>query len=221
MVVSGFAGAGKSTFIGQMRKGTLAEDIRARFPLYVETWTEISATQARALAQMRSGPGATEATHPLQAILHYPIDQFQRGGLRPYRLDPVFAVLPNVNHAVAVVLCVSRQRLIAQFSDRLAEKVRRHGRRGELIRRLFRVPLRGVRRRLRGDETLPPDPSLYRDLGWLTHCFNSWVGFLQGALDGRPNSGIIYVKPTLTDRGEPAFALLDPAGCTAALTDER
>jgi hypothetical protein len=205
LIVSGFAGAGKSTFIAQLRKGALSEDISVRLPLHAKNWTEISATEARAIAQ----PTAPSITPRIGAILHYPIDQFQRSGIRPYWLDPVFAVLPDVERAVVVVLCISPRRLAAQFSGRIAGKARKRGRLGGLLHRFIRVPIRALRSRVRSHDIMPPDPSLYDDADWFKRCFNSWDQFLQSALGGKPNKAILYIEPTLTSSGEPSFSLLD------------
>lgn len=217
LVVSGFAGAGKSTFIAQLRKGTLSEDISVRLPLHAKNWTEISATEARAIAQ----PTAHSNSPRTGAILHYPIDQFQRSGIRPYRLDPVFAVLPHVERAVVVVLCISPQRLAAQFSGRIAGKARKRGWQGDLLHRFIRVPIRALRSRVRRHDILPPDPSLYDDADWLKRCFNSWDQFLQTALSGKPNNAILYIEPTLTSSGEPSFSLLDPPAHRCVLTQTK
>jgi hypothetical protein len=209
LIVSGFSGAGKSTFIAQLRKGTLSEEICGRLPPGAKNWIEISATQARALAQAPADCSGTDASPGSGDILHYPIDQFQRTGIRPYRLDPVLAVLPSVERAVVVVLCISPRRLAAQFSGRIAGKARKRGRLGDLLHRFVRTPIRAFRSRVRRTDILPPDPSLYDDADWFKTCFNSWDQFLQTALSGKPNNAIVYVEPTLTSGGEPSFLLLN------------
>ena len=209
LIVSGFSGAGKSTFIAQLREGTLSEEIRARLPLGARSWIEISATQARTLAQATHDFSGSDASPGSGEILHYPIDQFQRTGLRPYRLDPVLAVLPGVERAVVVVLCISPGRLAAQFSGRIAGKARKRGRLGDLLHRFVRVPIRALRSRVRRSDILPPDPSLYEDADWFKKCSLNWDQFLRSALNGKSNA-IVYIEPTLTSSGEPSFSLLDP-----------
>lgn len=216
LIVSGFAGSGKSTFIEQLRKDLLPEAIRNALPSGAGNWTEVSATRARAVA-VKNRWKAIEDDRS-SAILHYPIDQLQRGEVRPYITDPVLAVLPRTDRVVAIVLCVSRRRLVSQFCGRLAVKARKRAWHSSLVHNVIRAPARTLRARLWRRDILPPDPSLYEDVEWFKGCFSRWNGFLRVVLADKPHSSVLYIEPSTAGR-EPSFSLLAPPPCMDALAE--
>lgn len=111
IVVAGPSAAGKSSFIGQLRNGTLGGDIRSLLPDDAAMWPDIRET---AIAERVAGESV---------LVHYNVLEIERSGFRAELDDPSIQSLMRASALTIVNIAPDYDRLLQQY---LARKERMH-----------------------------------------------------------------------------------------------
>jgi hypothetical protein len=113
LVVAGFSGAGKSTFMDQLAAGQLSPQISELLPGGSREWPQTHGTEGDLRVAVSVPPQSAR-----RLVLHYDLLRPARNGLANYETDPALDVLAHAERISVVLIEMSRARLSAQVSRR-------------------------------------------------------------------------------------------------------
>lgn len=219
LLLCGPSGGGKSTFIAQLKAGTLAPGIAAALPTGSGSWPIVEATNdlRAAVHAGRIKLADALATVDTGVIFHYDIVAVHRSGLAGYDDDPVLAILELADVLDIVYVRPGPARLHQQFVARTRGRIAGKS----WPRRVWRRAVNGA---AMGFEALSArvqrvrEEQIYQDTEWINGCYRQWESYLERLLrpqDSNPLRQLVVVEPYEDANAAPAFRRIDlPARAT-------
>lgn len=206
LVVAGASGAGKSTFLRQLDRGTLGPEILSRLPHGASRWPQTNGFRIRGrLEEARDEAGALLVGG---VVLHYDIMRIFETRISGYAEDPALAVLAKAAAITAVV--------VRPPDQQLARHAARKSKRGTTARllgsfeRRIRLALRPTQERVYLTEDHRARHArlaqCYLEAGFTDRWYGSWQSYLASAA-GTRLATVVPVGP-VPGAGEPTFRLL-------------
>ena len=236
LLVAGVSGAGKSTFIAALKRGTLPPEIQRALPADARSWRV-------ALSRDRRGRifGRGNEPAPRGQILHHEITQPYRSGQRRgvqgkpariYRVEDSPKLVERVGAAervYVVIIHAPKETLVRQLSERTAVvhfpliARSRAGRYAQQIQRVERalpnwltanaakVLGRAWARRAHMRSVNERLTNLYAEPGAVEDLHRTWEASLHEVCGSKLAAPFLYVEPAAGQRSAKTFRLAQPA----------
>lgn len=203
LLVAGPSGAGKTVFINQFRKGTLAPELRQLLPANAERWPQIGANDC-----MKRGVGiAGVLPEPWTAaggVAHYDTAYIHRFGLDGYEHDPIAELFETVGRLIVISIMPDAAALTAQFDQRITRLNSRKKPSHLLWKQYVRRPLLRLLGDIKGGAPRGTR-ELYEDPAWIERCHEAWVAYAERLIDSKPGSSHVALEPAVGAEGEETF----------------
>lgn len=191
LLISGPSGGGKSTFLRQLRDGTLVPEILARLPAGSGNWPVLEANDVlKGKPVMETLLAATDGV-----ALHYDIVLMHRYRIERYEDDPSLGFLDGAESLDVVFVRPDTALVKRNFMARQNEHRKKKSTISLLWSRYVRLPMRCLLSPLTGKPTQSTE-DVYQDDNWLAGCYLRWETFIESALGRQPNARLIIVEPS-------------------------
>ena len=191
LLISGPSGGGKTTFLRQLREGTLAPEILARLPAGSGNWPVLEANDVlKGKPVMETIPAATDGV-----ALHYDIVLMHRYRIERYEDDPSLGFLDAAESLDVVFVRPDTALVKRNFMARQNAHRKKKSTVSLLWSRFVRLPMRCLLSPITGKPTQSTE-DVYQDDNWLAGCYRRWETFIGSALERQPNARLIIVEPS-------------------------
>jgi hypothetical protein len=190
LLISGPSGGGKTTFLRQLREGTLAPEILARLPADSGNRPVLEANDVlKGKPVMESLPAGTDGV-----ALHYDIVLMHRYRIERYEDDPSLDLLDGAESLDVVFVRPDTALVKRNFMNRQNEHRKKKSNVSLLWSRFVRLPMRCLLSPITGKPTQSTE-DVYQDDNWLAGCYRRWETFIGSLVERQPNAHLIVVEP--------------------------
>jgi hypothetical protein len=201
LLVSGPSGGGKSTFIDQLKLGSLPSDMTSFLPTGISEWPIIE------MNDLMKGDLSLEMIRQVLdtsagCIAHYDIVMAPRLGTT-YQQDPAIAFLSETPLIGEIFVRPAPDELVRQFERRRTALESRKSASSRFWRKSIKQPLKDLSAKLRNKRT-ETTQRLYLTGGWLEACYGKW----EECARNLPASCWITVTPGESLAGAPSFRIV-------------
>lgn len=196
VLLAGPSGAGKTTFLQQMKDGLLPLEVRAELPVCSEDVLVIEVTNKLRNRIRTEGFGSlARSLEPTEVIIvHYDITSIHRFGLNSYESDPGLELIRLGNRLTVISILPEQKRLLSQFDERARMRLAEKGRLHRFWRTRVADPLRRARSAALGRDLLL-EHDLYKSNAWVGECYEQWRTYVQQLRTQRHNVNALYLEP--------------------------
>ena len=209
LIVAGASGAGKSTFMSQLKDGTLSPAIIAALPSGASGWPHTNGSKIRRTIGCKIGANGVSEIEGL--VFHYDIMRVHETKIVSYDRDAALASLAKTETVIAVLIRAAPEQLARQLRRKLPGTTGVAGALRYVEARLRRL-VKPNKLRIYGDATPAERHSnlnrLYAAPDFLEERYRKWERFLIGSMAGVRTLQIINVEPVEMADGEPSFRLV-------------
>lgn len=179
LLIAGPSGGGKSTFIENLRDGSLPDDICSQYQEFKHAPVVDITNKIRRLNRKGDTEAALSSIQKTtKLIIHYDIISVFRSGGKNYQDDPSLGLLDLLPSFQTIFIRPDQQQLIHQFTERHNLRMKNKNSLKQFWRQSIAPHLRKTTHKIYGRE-IRFETDLYRDPIFLQNCYDEWKSYIS------------------------------------------